>query len=226
MADEERIEGTVSEPEDTETSPEDSQSAPKELDTADLGEKYRALEERYKQSETKITELGQQNADMQRLLDASRIQPSREEKPSEPIGDRLLENPDEVLAEREKKIREDLTKEFNAKLYYQQLATKFRQENPDLAPHEDLVALFMNKTDLSKSTEERLKNAIEMTRNYITKIQNEGAKKLAGKASETKKASVEGGGASKPAPPPKEEEPYEDYMKRRKAQSAKARGLI
>jgi hypothetical protein len=94
-------------------------------------------------------------------------QPSNQETE---LASRLLTKPSEVLREHAQMVRQQTMREVQVYLANQALVNKFKQENPDLAKHEEIVGIFVGKQDEKLSPAERLKKAIPEARAYLASI--------------------------------------------------------
>lgn len=90
-----------------------------------------------------------------------------------------------------KYISED---ELNNRLAVIEAETHFRLANPDLLEHEDIVAVFLRKTDARKPMSERIKIATQQTREFFASQRQKGIEEYkAGLETEKKKAAESAG---------------------------------
>jgi polyhydroxyalkanoate synthesis regulator phasin len=79
---------------------------------------------------------------------------------------RFASKPDEVFAEREERI----INRVRAEMTTRSAIEEFKSKNPDLAKHEELVTIFVQKQPTNLSPAERLKKAAPMARAYLAEL--------------------------------------------------------
>lgn len=84
------------------------------------------------------------------------------------LASRLLTKPTEVL----RQVREETMREVNAMRANERLVERFQRDNPDLAKHEEIVAMFVRKQSDNLSAEQRLKLAVPEARRYLQSLTN------------------------------------------------------
>jgi hypothetical protein len=107
---------------------------------------------------------------------------------------------------------------------------EFRSKYPDMRPYEDLVSVYINKTDAKQSVDARVDKAVELTRAFLESERNKGKEFSEKEKAEKAKAEAETAGLDttetvEESTEPKEETP-EDYIAWRKQRSLKAQGII
>jgi hypothetical protein len=86
------------------------------------------------------------------------------------LASRLLTKPTEVLREHAEYIRRQTMQEVQGMVANMDAINRFKQSNPDLAKHEEIVALFVRKQPENLSPTERLKRAAPEARRYLADI--------------------------------------------------------
>lgn len=86
------------------------------------------------------------------------------------LAARLLTRPTEVLETYGRRVREDTLNEVRAQLDNERLVNRFRSDHPDLAPHEEIVAMFVRKQPENLPSAHRLKLAIPEARKYLATL--------------------------------------------------------
>lgn len=122
-------------------------------------------------------------------------------------------------------------KDLRDQMNRNEVTNAFRVKYPDMVPYEDLVGVYLGKTDARRPTEERIDKAVEYVKNLL---KSERAKGVETHEAETKekiaKEAEVGGLGEKTAPvgekKESEGETIEEYIATRKTAAAKAQGLI
>jgi hypothetical protein len=96
-------------------------------------------------------------------------QPSQDQRESQ-LASRILTTPSQVLREHAEYVRKETLREVNSILVAQQAISNFQRENPDLANHEGIVRMYVDRTPQSLSPAERLKRAAPEARAYLASI--------------------------------------------------------
>ena len=86
------------------------------------------------------------------------------------LAARLLTRPSEVLRDVAARVREETMREVRAHTANENVVHRFRVEHPDLAKHEEIVAMYVRKQPENLSSEQRLQRAIPEARKYIASI--------------------------------------------------------
>ena len=86
------------------------------------------------------------------------------------LAARLLTRPSEVLRDVATRVREETLREVRAHTANEAVVSRFRVEHPDLARHEEIVAMYVRKQPENLSSEQRLRLAIPEARKYIASI--------------------------------------------------------
>ena len=206
---------------DEKTQVEDSEKKTKDEDS---------YEKRYKDSQTHITKIEQENASLRdtankdkELLDA--VSPYVNWDAAN--GKQTMEVDDDGYVD--KKTLNDKLGTIQKQIVENQQLQYFRTKYPELIEQEIVVSAFFNKTDPRKKFEDRLNSAVENTQKLIesqrTKGREEYEKEKKEKtAKEAAVAGLAGGKGPKGSKEEPEGESYEDYIKSRKSTASKARG--
>jgi hypothetical protein len=107
----------------------------------------------------------------------------------------------------------------------------FRSKYPDMVAHEDLVGMYLQKTNPREPMDARIAKAVESTKTLLESQQTKGREQFEKEAKDktTKEAEASGFGGSTTQKGEKKEpdgETYDEYVQGRKDASAKAQGLI
>lgn len=107
----------------------------------------------------------------------------------------------------------------------------FRSKYPDMVDHEDIVGMYLKKTNPRDTLEIRMAKAVESTKTLLESQQTKGREKFKEeskkKTSEEAKASgFDGDTGLKGEKKEPDGETYDEYVQARKDASAKAQGLI
>ena len=142
------------------------------------------------------------------------------------LATRLLTKPSEVLNNVARRVREETLAEVRAAQANEAVVNRFRVEHPDLAKHEEVVAIFVRKQPENLSAENRLKLAIPEARKYLAGIAGNSAPQTTLDAaayveSPTQRPGATGGTAS--AEPSDEDELSAMIRERSARQQAKMR---
>ncbi len=86
------------------------------------------------------------------------------------LAARLLTRPSEVLRDVARRVREETMNEVRAHSANEAVVNRFRIEHPDLARHEEIVAMYVRKQPENLSSDQRLRLAIPEARKYIASI--------------------------------------------------------
>ena len=106
----------------------------------------------------------------------------------------------------------------------------FRSKHPDMIDHEDLVGMFLGKTNQREPMDIRIEKAVASTKALLESQQSKGRDLQEAEVKEkaAKEAEVAGlgdGKGPKPDEPAEKGETYEEYIKGRLNMSMKAQGL-
>ena len=107
----------------------------------------------------------------------------------------------------------------------------FRSKYPEMIDHEDLVGMYLQKTNPRDTIENRIAKAVESTKTLLESQQAKGREKF---EEETKKktskeaevSGFDGGTVLKGGKKEPDGETYDEYLQSRKNMSAKAQGLM
>ena len=203
-----------------------------EQDPAKDTQEKDSYEQRYKDLQATTTKTQQENANLKdqqqkdkELLDA--VTPfidydRMNGKVAEPEnGDALVDQ--QTLA----KTVQDLSSQITQN----RITQNFRAKHPDMVEHEDLVGMFLGKTNQNLPIESRIDKAVENAKALLESEKSKGReqyeKEVKDKTAKEAEASGLGGGKGPQSEAPAENgETYEEYMQARKDMSAKAQGLI
>lgn len=121
-------------------------------------------------------------------------------------------------------------KDLQDQIRKNEVTQNFRAKYPDLVEHEDLVSMFLGKTDTRRSPDDRIAKAVELTKALLASEQTKGreAYETEKKEKAAKEAEVGGLSEAKGASGDKkdpEAETLDEYVASRKAQIAAARGI-
>ena len=83
---------------------------------------------------------------------------------------KFLTNPREVLDRRDAKLAKTIVTTVVDLMGNMNAVNQFKVDNPDLVKHEKLVKAFMNDTDRTKTTAERLTDAGKAARDYLKSL--------------------------------------------------------
>lgn len=154
-------------------------------------EKFKTAADRdkaYLELETQNRDQARRLADIEAKLDAyssmtqaQPVQPERsftEQYPSQKsdsereaeLAAKLLTRPSEVLRDLRRQTREEVMNEVRAHSANEAVVNRFRAEHPDLARHEEIVAMYVRKQPDNLSSEQRLRLAIPEARKYLASI--------------------------------------------------------
>lgn len=123
------------------------------------------------------------------------------------------------------KTVKDLREELNR----DRVVQKFRADFPGMVQHEDLVTMYFGKTDARRSTEDRIAKAVENVKALLESEQTKGRETYKSEKKEKAAKEAEVGGLTEAKGPPGEQkepegETFEEYVASRKEAVAKARG--
>lgn len=96
-------------------------------------------------------------------------QQERDQRETE-LASRLLTKPSEVLREHAQMVRQETIKEMQHMVTNLDAINRFKSDNPDLAKHEEIVAMFVRKQPENLAPAERLRRAAPEARKYISEI--------------------------------------------------------
>ena len=96
-------------------------------------------------------------------------QPQLDQRETE-LASRLLTKPTQVLREHAEYVRQQTMREVESMVSNMDAVNRFKNENPDLARHEEIVAMFVRKQPSNLSPAERLKRAAPEARSYLASI--------------------------------------------------------
>jgi hypothetical protein len=119
-------------------------------------------------------------------------------------------------------------KSIEDRIAREKVTLDFRIKHPDMVPYEDLVGVFLQKTDARRPLDERLEKAVESTKKLLEAERIKGREDYESekKAKEAKEA--ESAGLSTSKGPQGEEDPggetYDNYIKSRKKLRSNASG--
>jgi hypothetical protein len=154
-------------------------------------EKFKSAADRdkaYLELETQNRDQARRLADIEAKLDAyATMAPAPQAQPERSFTDlypsqksdnereaelaaKLLTRPSEVLRDIERRTREQVMSEVRAHSANEAVVNRFRAEHPDLARHEEIVAMYVRKQPENLSSEQRLRLAIPEARKYIASI--------------------------------------------------------
>jgi hypothetical protein len=107
----------------------------------------------------------------------------------------------------------------------------FRSKYPDMIDHEDLVGMYLQKTNPRDTMDNRIAKAVESAKTLLESQQTKGREKFEEEAKkktskEAEASGFDGGGVPKGEKKEPDGETYEEYLQSRKNASAKAQGLI
>lgn len=205
----------------------------KESDKGKEADKAEDYEKRYKDSQSHITTLEQENAVMREaaakdkeLLDKISPYVNWDAASGMQTATEAVEDDGYV----DKKTLNKTIKDLRDQIWRNQQTQNFRLKYPDMVPYEDLVAVFLNKTDTRHPFEERVESAVKNAKKLIESERAKGAELSAKEKREKEAKEAEAAGlAEAKGSEGKDKEPegetFEDYIKNRKAQSRKAQGL-
>jgi len=203
------------------------QAAPDEKDKA-ASEHVEDYEKRYKDLQATFTKTSQEKKELERRL--AELESTLHEVLPALAGQGQDTDPDADMPVSKKELQA-IRRELRQSLAQIQVLNKFEREYPDLVPHEDLVAYFLERqTDARMALPKRLEEAAEMTRRFIEQQRQEAIAKYEEslKAKQQKQAEAGGLESSPPGPPkaPPEPEDAEAYLRRLQEKQAKRLGLI
>jgi hypothetical protein len=172
---------------------DETQGAP-QLEGTEPGtkiEKFKSADDRdkaYLELETQNRDQARRLADIEAKLDAyATMTPAPQEAPQRSFTDlypsqksdnereaelaaKLLTRPSEVIRDIERRTREEVMREVRAHSANEAVVSRFRTEHPELAKHEEIVAMYVRKQPENLSSEQRLRLAIPEARKYIASI--------------------------------------------------------
>ena len=131
----------------------------------------------------------------------------------------------------DKKTLNQTIKEVQDQIQRDRVTQNFRIRYPDMIAYEDLVAVYLGKTDARRPMEERIAKAVQSTKALLEAERGKGKELYEKETKEktAKEAEASGLGAGK-GPKGTEEEPkgetFEEYLAGRQNRSAKSQGLI
>jgi hypothetical protein len=191
-----------------------------------------SYEERYKELQSTMTKTSQENATLKAEIEKDKslindLTPfidydKMNGKVADPEdGDALVDN--KTLTKKIQGLQDEILRT--------KYTSDFRSKYPDMIEHEDLVGLYLNKTNPRDTIENRMLKAVENTRALLKSEQSKGREKYEQevKTKTTEEAKVAGfAGGSEPheGDGAHKAETYEEYIQSRKNDSAKAQGLI
>lgn len=152
-------------------------------------------------------------------------QPRLDQRETE-LASRLLTKPSQVLREHAEWVRNESRREFQQELQAQRAIDRFQIENPDIAKHEDLVAIYVRKQPENLSPAERLRRAAPEVRKYladIAKSNQSAAPTLDASTYVESPTSQPSGATSAPAAAPTQEDELTEMIRERSAIQAKKR---
>jgi len=130
-------------------------------------------------------------------------------------------------------VKKDLQTEIAAikkELQSQRVIQDFRVKYPDMNKYEDLVTLYVGKTDARKAPNARIEEAVVLARNFLeterTKGKADNAETIKEKiAKEAEASGFESSSHSSEKKKDEDGETYDDYIKSRKTNYASARNI-
>jgi hypothetical protein len=140
----------------------------------ELEKKSRSDSQRLADLESKLEQLADMQVSSRAPQTEDRKEFSDEYKNQEQLKQfwsRFASKPDEVFKERE----EQLMGRVMAVMETRSAVQDFKEKNPDLAKHEDLVTIFVKKQPANLSPAERLKKAAPEARKYLAELARSGA---------------------------------------------------
>lgn len=222
---------SFAEDEDSGASDEETEASSDEETSDEAGESDEVEEEispREKELQSRITKVEQENKKLKEEYELlANQQDWRQFTPKEETETASSsEDEDEIATKRDLSQHQQ---RINQQLYAREMLSKFRTENPDLQPYEDLVNTFLQtKTNPRKPLDKRLKEAADKTREFLEQEREKGRKKVEEEKKEKQKEEGKASGLSGSAKTSGEKEEktgesYEDYIKsRREIQTKKA----
>lgn len=152
----------------------------------DRDQAYLELEAKSRENDRRLAELEQQ---LERVSTAHQpdpyagrsftdlypgTQPGQGVDPEHQLASRLLTRPTEVLKDVYQRAVNDTMAQVTTYMQQQDLVNRFKNENPDLARHEEIVAMYVRRQPQNLSSEERLRRAAPEARRYINDIAKAG----------------------------------------------------
>lgn len=153
-------------------------------------------------------------------------QPQQPQDTETQLASRLLTKPSDVLREHAEFVRKQTMQEVAQYMEGQNMVSQFKASNPDLAPHEEIVAMYVRKQPSNLSPAERLKRAAPEARKYLASIANKAQPASASldpasfvEAPTSQPSST----VAAPAAPTTEEDELSEFLRDRAALQAKRR---
>jgi hypothetical protein len=144
------------------------------------------------------------------------------------LAAKLLTKPTEVLADVARRAREETLQEVAVQMANMDAVNRFKSDFPDLAKHEEIVAMFVRRQPHNLTPAERLKRAAPEARKYLSEIANTNPNKQPNGFSPD--VYVEAPSGSERAPQggttekePSAEEDLNDFLSSRRARQQKHR---
>ena len=141
------------------------------------------------------------------------------------LASQLLTRPSEVLKRHAEYVRQQTLREAQALIAAQDAVNRFRTDHPDLAKHEEIVTMFVNKQPTNLPASERLKRAIPEVRSFINGIAK-GSNPATPNLDPATYVEAPSSQAAVPTATPVQEQPDDelsDFIKERSAWQAKKR---
>jgi hypothetical protein len=202
---EEEDTGSLNEEEDSEE--EESPSVEKRLQ--DIEENNKNLQAQWTRSQQENKKLQEENELLSKYVQFGKTGESEQSEEDE--------TDDEPVSKRELKEQQ---KRSEARMEGQRVLDSFRRDNPDLQEHEDIVDSNFRRTDSKKTLDERMKDAVKATRDFLDKERKKGREeqeKETQKQEKQKRAGLTGGGGQRTSSADeKTGESYDDYIEARK----------
>jgi hypothetical protein len=207
----------------------------KEADKAEeeKTDKVEDFEKRYNDSQSHITKIEAENREMREaaakdkeLFDTVSPYINWDKLNA---GDKPVTEATEEEGYVDKKTLNKTIKDLQEQMQRDRITQSFRIKHPDMIPYEDLVGVFLGKTDIRRPIDERIEKAVGNVKKLIESERKKGqeAAEKEKKEKAAKEAEVDGlsGGKGSEGKEEPEAETKEDYMKGRKAHQLKAMGL-
>jgi hypothetical protein len=130
----------------------------------------------------------------------------------------------------DQKTLQTTVQELKDQINRNNITNNFRVKFPDMVEYEDLVGVYLQKTDARRPMDERIAKAVESTRKLLESERTKGRKidekeKEEKAAKEAKAAGLATAKGQKGSEEEPEGESYDEYVKGRKAQQLKNMGL-
>ena len=191
-----------------------------------------SYEKRYKDSQTHITKIEQENATLRQSQqkDKELFDTISQYVDWDAVNGSPKTKTDDDYGYVDKETLSKTVKDLQEQMQRNMVTQNFRTKHPDMIPYEDLVGVFLGKTDARRPVEERIEKAVSNVQKLLKAERVKGREEFEKEKKEktAKEAEASGLAAGKGPKGSEDEsggESFDDYVKGRKERVKKAQGL-